>query len=65
MDDIAVLAHVANHQDVTPYVVQLEKENQGLRNSMYITFYYDYYKYCANMYANSNSTFYMKTISNN
>ncbi|XP_070152776.1 elongation factor 1-delta-like [Polyergus mexicanus] len=31
MDDIAVLAHIAN-QDVTPRVVKLEKENQDLRN---------------------------------
>ncbi|XP_011631227.1 probable elongation factor 1-delta isoform X3 [Pogonomyrmex barbatus] len=31
MDDIAVLAHIAN-QDVTPHVVKLEKENQDLRN---------------------------------
>ncbi|XP_067204898.1 probable elongation factor 1-delta isoform X3 [Linepithema humile] len=30
MDDIAVLAHIAN-QDVTPRVVKLEKENQDLR----------------------------------
>ncbi|XP_020299444.1 probable elongation factor 1-delta isoform X3 [Pseudomyrmex gracilis] len=31
MDDIAVLAHNAD-QDVTPRIVQLEKENQDLRN---------------------------------
>lgn len=47
MDDIAVLAHIAN-QDVTPRVVKLEKENQDLRNSMYIyiiiynMYYYNY-----------------------
>jgi elongation factor 1-delta len=33
MDDIAVLAHIAN-QDVTPRVVKLEKENQDLRNTI-------------------------------
>lgn len=43
MDDIAVLAHSAN-QDVTPRVVKLEKENQDLRNSTYITYYHNYYR---------------------
>lgn len=43
MDDIAALAHSAN-QDVTPRIVQLEKENQDLRNRMYILLiFYAYY----------------------
>lgn len=39
MDDIAAIAHV---QDVAPHVVKLEKENQDLRNSMYILYYYNF-----------------------
>jgi len=38
MDDIAALANTTN-QDVTPRIVKLEKENQDLRNSTYITYY--------------------------
>lgn len=39
MDDIAAIAQV---QEVAPHVIKLEKENQDLRNSMYITYYYNY-----------------------
>lgn len=62
MDDIAALAHTAN-QDVTPRVVKLEKENQDLRNSTYITYYCNYYKYHA-IISSLYQLFYMKIISN-
>lgn len=48
MDDIAALAHSAN-QDVPPRVVKLEKENQDLRNSTYITYCNYYYIVHANI----------------
>lgn len=63
MDDIAALAHVTN-QDVTPRVVKLEKENQDLRNSMYILHFIITITNIM-VYANSSSMFFMKTISSN